>query len=262
MKADMKPTLLLAAMLMLAHPHAHAAESATAFDMVDLRLGMTLAQAKKALLAYDPAMRITEERSHYVYGDGAGVTLKTPDFVAYINGDRKVGASGSEGIALYFTPLPGDQKVVAIVRTLHNMPDPPTGRQYRDSLTKKYGKPVKAESGGLVRWEFPAGRVSCLVNDSFGAVFGPGSGTRFLRQIFQGGVPGRFNKPGIQDLSQCASYLEYNVGLETQAAAFVTAHMVDVEGYARGELSARQWVADLTAEARKAREARGTAPRL
>lgn len=144
MKADMKPTLLLAAMLMLAHPHAHAAESATAFDMVDLRLGMTLAQAKKALLAYDPAMRITEERSHYVYGDGAGGTLKTPDFVAYINGDRKVGASGSEGIALYFTPMPGDQKVVAIVRTLHNMPDPPTGRQYRDSLTKKYGKPVKA----------------------------------------------------------------------------------------------------------------------
>jgi hypothetical protein len=255
------PILPLAVLAILANAPVRAEDRTPAFDIVGLRLGMTVDEAKAALKAYDPAIAINEHRQYYTYSDGVTHGLRSQDFVFYIDGSRKIVEGnqwGDEGIALYFSPTPDDQRVTYITRSQSNTPNPPTGQQYRDALIKKYGTPTD-DSSGLLKWVFPAGKVDCTTG---AGTYHPSRGN-FLKYIFNGGVPGKFQKSGVTDLSQCASYLEYGVGLgATAPASNVTAAMIDVEATVRGEIRAREWVAGLTEQARKAREAKGTAPKL
>lgn len=262
MKLRAKLSMLsLAVLAILTNVPVRAADRAPVFDIVGLRLGMTVDEAKAALKAYDPAITINEHRQYYTYSDGVTNGLRSQDFVFYIDGSRKIVEGnqwGSEGITLYFSPTPDDQRVTYITRNQHNTPNPPTGQQYRDALIKKYGTPTD-DSSGRFRWVFPAGKVDCTIG---AATYNPSRG-KFLKYIFNGGAPGKFIKRGITDLSQCASYLEYGVGFNAAGpASNMTANMIDVEATARGELRARKWVAGLTEKARKAREAKGKAPKL
>jgi hypothetical protein len=253
--------LALGAMLAATSFAARAQDKAAAFDIVGLRLGMTVDEAKAALLAHAADMNITEQRQRYAYSDGVNHGLRTEDFIYYLSGGRKLvdgNQWGDEGFTLYFSPPPGVARVVAMTRNLHNVPNPVTGEQYRDALSKKYGAPTQAASHAL-RWNFPAGRVGCIA----------GSGTYpltaqkgILRYVFEGGVPSRFVVGQAKDLSDCASYLEYAVSLGASPAKFVTATMVDVEATARAELAANAWVAGLKAAAVKARESKGQGPKL
>lgn len=253
--------LSLALAGILASFTAHAEDKAPGLDIVGLRLGMTVAEAKAGLKAYDPAAKIAEHRQYYSYSDGVNNGLRSPDFVFYIGMSRKIiegNQWGDEAISLFFSPTSNDQRVTAIIRRQHNTPNPPTGLQYRDALIKKYGAPID-ESSGRLRWEFPAGKVDCTVGVG---TYSPTRG-KFLKYVFQGGVPGTFNKRGITDLSQCASSLEYALGFNLPGpASNVTATMIDVEGTARGEIRANEWIDAMTEKARKAREAKGKAPTL
>jgi hypothetical protein len=262
MKLRAKLSILSVAVLaILTNVPVRAEVQAPVVDIVGLRLGMTVDEAKAALQAYDPAITINEYRQHYTYSDGVTHGLRSQDFVFYIEISRKIVEGnqwGDESIALYFSPTPDDQRVTYLTRNLSNTPNPPTAQQFRDALIEKYGTPAD-ESAGLLKWVFPAGRTDCTTGAQ---TYHPSRGN-FLKYIFNNGVPGTFQKPGITDLSQCASNLEYAVGLSAAApASNVTAKMIDVEATVRGELRASEWVAGLTEQARKAREAKGTSPKL
>lgn len=238
----------------------YAQNEAASFDIVGLRLGMTVEEAQAALTAYDPAMAVDIYRQHYVYSDGAGTPLKTDDFVAYIQGSRTVvdgNLWGSESFELYFTPTPENQRLAYIKRSQSNLPNPPTGQQYSDALIGKYGEPANQDSTSL-RWQFPASKKNCT--GSVGS-YSPSRGN-FNRLVFENGDPTRFIKRDVTDLSQCASLLEYQIGPSTSPAAYVTATMIDVAATAAGELRANAWVNELADNARKAREAKATKPKL
>lgn len=260
MQRRRRPFVLAAALLAMTW---HAARADTSFDIVGLRLGMTLAQARAALQAHDPKVKIEEQRRYFGYSDGINNQLRSEDFVFWLSASRFVvegNQQGSENLTLYFSPKPGEQRVIGIGRIQSGMPNPPTGRQYRDALVAKYGKPSSEDSSGLVRWEFPAGKSNCMTK----SVHRLSSGKSILIPIYGNptGNPDRFQKPGVKSLSDCASYLQYTVGLPTRPATEVRALMLDVEAAARGELAANQWVSELREKARKAREAKGKGPTL
>jgi hypothetical protein len=253
--------LSVAAAALFTDAAVRAENEAPGLDILGLRLGMTVDEAKAALKVHDPAVKIAEYRRYYTYSDGVTHGLRSPDFVFYIESSRKIVEGnqwGDEAIALYFSPTPDDQRATYITRSQSNTPNPPTGQQYRDALIKKYGTPTN-ESNGQLQWLSPAGKVDCTVG---AAKYHPSRG-HFLRYVFQGEVPGKFVKRGVTDLSQCASHLEYALGFNLAGPATnVTAKMLDVEATARGEMRARQWISGLTETARKAREAKGKGPKL
>lgn len=229
-------------------------------DIIGLRLGMTVAEAKAALTAYDPAIRIDEHWQYFVYSDGVNHGLQTEEFLAYIDATRQVVNGnhwGSEGISVFFSSPPEEARIVAVTRTLDNTPDPLTSQQFREALVVKYGAPA-SESSFEMRWLFPEGKVDCVLNSGS---YHPTQGD-FLRHVFQGGVAGRMNNPQAKDIADCAAYLVYRVGTGSLPASNVTALMIDVAGKAGSELAASDWVHDLAEAARKTRESGATAPKL
>ena len=228
-------------------------------DIVGLRLGMTVAEVKAALSAYDPAITIDEQWQYYSYGDGVNV-LRTEDFLAYINAHQQVISGdhwGSEGFSVFFSSPPEEARAVAVTRTLDNTPHPLTSQQFREALVAKYGAPA-SESSHEMRWLFPEGKVDCVLNSGS---YHP-THDDFLRHVFQGGVAGRMNNPQAKDLSDCAAYLVYRVGTGTFPASSVSALMIDVAAKATSELAANEWVNGLAEAARKTRESGAEAPKL
>ena len=253
----------VAALHIGAMPAAFAGTGAGVFDIVGLRLGMTPQEARSALLANDPGAKIEEERRYFVYSDGINHGLRSEDFLhslstSHLSDNRR----SAESLTLDFSPKPTMPRVVGIHRIQDRTPNPPTGQQYRDALVTKYGKPLSEQSGGVLRWEFPAGKSNCMQRSTHMLA----AGKSILIPIF-GGIPAPgaqpvFARREFKDLSQCASYLEYAVGAPSGPANDVRATMVDVEATARGELAANEWLADLKDNARRAREAKGKAPTL
>src|SRR3546814_11174372 len=80
-----------------------AAVPAEAYDwnIVVLRLGMSVEETKAALKAYDPAITVDEHWQYFAYSDGVNHGLRTEDFIAYMDAYRQVISDnqwGSEGI--------------------------------------------------------------------------------------------------------------------------------------------------------------------
>lgn len=233
---------------------------AQSFDVVGIKLGMSVEEVYKALKAHGVDKSDTQEhRQHYNYSDGIE-HFKTDDFVFYIDAIKRKGSSDS--LSVFFSPGPRGGHAVAVVRTMENQTNPPTRRQYLAALKNKYGAPA-SEDINTVQWNFPAGKTQCLVG-SVGA-YQP-TQPSILKKIYGANVGSRsgvLHNSKAKSLSDCASYLTYAMPSgDDSPVTTVRAVMVDVAGTADGELSASEWVSGLTEQARKAREAKGAAPDL
>ncbi|MCF8710129.1 hypothetical protein [Rhizorhapis sp. SPR117] len=82
-------------------------------EIAGLRLGMTEAEARAALRALDPALRITPVMGVSNYSDGVNPILKTAEFL-----DRLEGSKGHQGASftVYFSGPAGEVRVIGISR--------------------------------------------------------------------------------------------------------------------------------------------------
>lgn len=230
------------------------------FDIVGIRLGMSVEEVYKALAAYDINENgIQEYLQHFNYSDGVE-QFKTDDFVFYIDAFKSTDTNDS--LSIFFSPGPQGGNVVAVVRTMENRTNPPTRRQFLDALKNKYG-PLTSEDISTAQWNFPAGKIQCLV----GAV-GAYQPTQpsILKKIYGANVGSRdgiLHNQQAKSLSDCASYLTYAMPSgDDSPVGMARAVMVDVAGTADGELSANEWVAGLAEQARKVRESKSAIPAL
>jgi len=82
-------------------------------EIAGLRLGMTEAEARAALRALDPALRITPPVMGVSnYSDGVNPILKTPEFLDRLEGSKGQGAS----FTVYFSGPAGEVRVIGISR--------------------------------------------------------------------------------------------------------------------------------------------------
>ncbi|PTN09712.1 hypothetical protein [Nitrosomonas aestuarii] len=250
-----KVKILLTIMLCICGNYVHAQD----FDVIGLKLGMTVEEVHKVLKDYDVESNIKEHRQYYNYSDGVE-HFKTDDFVYYIDAIKR--KENNDYLSIFFSPGPQGGRVVAVTRTLENKAQPPTRGQYLSALKKKYGQPT-SEDISTVHWDFPAGKIQCLVG-AIGA-YQP-THPSILKKIYSANVGSRdgiFHNSKVKSLSDCASYLTYSMPSgDNSPVTEARAIMVDVAGIANGELAANEWVDGLAEQARKAREAKGEMPDL
>ncbi len=129
------------------------------FDIFGLKLGMTVGEAKAALLAHGVEPAIEEQRQYYTYSDGVNHNLKTEEFVTAMAAVRQT--NSSDNFSVFFSPGPRGGKVVAVIRTVSSPNNPPIRSQYRDALIRKYGSPT-SEDTSTIRWDLPEGKVQCI----------------------------------------------------------------------------------------------------
>jgi hypothetical protein len=207
---------------------------------------------------------VSEQRLYYTYSDGVNHGLKTDDFIWYISGAKDSSDGFKKRIdsfTLVFSSPPDEQRLVAIIRNYENYVTPPTTDEYRAALVDKYGAPSETPYGKQV-WYFPAGTVNCVVGG-----FSPLGQKDILKTIFEnaqgGGVTTRLLNMSAKSLDDCASYLEYSVSpVPSEPATSVTATMVDVQSWARANLSANEWVEGLRRDAISKREGKSDKPAL
>ncbi|CAM3829845.1 hypothetical protein [Rheinheimera salexigens] len=229
------------------------------YDIVGLKLGMSVEQVQAALKSYGVDKKnIQERRRYFNYSDGVEL-FQTDDFVAYIYANRNKD-NNFENLSIFFSFGPPGGKVVAITRTIENRTNPLTRSQFLTALKSKYGQPT-SEDISTVYWSFPAEKVQCIA----GAVGGyrPDQPS-ILKKIYGANVGSRdgiFHIRTVNSLEQCSSYLTYAMPTgDASPVTTATAVMVDVAGTAEGELSANEWVEGLADKARKEREAKAVKP--
>lgn len=253
----------LAAILLLAV--AAPAAAAQEWDIAGIRLGMTEAEARAALTAFDAGLKVVPVMGVFNYSDGVNPILKTPEFL-----DRLEGSKGNEGVSVkvYFSGPVGEVRVISVYRTVTAVPAPPTASQFVQALFSKYGQPSgtsRANKQHLV-WE-SSGKPSCIrIKDGNRVSLDAVSGTSLMvnaavEQFFtqrRNNIMGRGLIPN--DLTQCGAYLGYNYMGDPVRSFFAEAN--DLGAMVATERSRTAWVKQLQAEAVRKRQGQGQAPKL
>src|SRR3546814_19554812 len=81
------------------------------WNIVGLRLGMSVEETKAAMKAYDPAITLYDNWQYFAYCDGVNHGLRTEDFRYNIADYRPVGRDNqwvSEQMTLFFQSTPGE----------------------------------------------------------------------------------------------------------------------------------------------------------
>lgn len=236
------------------------------FDIVGLKLGMTLEEVEKTLLDYGAIPEsIQQQHQFFHYHDGAELH-KTEPFLHSVTAGKEVrGEKGrdQESLVVYFSPPPGDSRVVAITRNINARNNPTTKGQYMSALNDKYG-PYQTIGSRLVWW-FPEGKQSCYgatnlvvfpdIDKIMKSIF-LSSGNRYFLD--------RFQNTQLTSVDDCAGYLVYEMGmLQPDAPAnSVTATMIDAPTWVKANLKSMEWVEQLKTEATEARLAGSSKPTL
>ena len=237
---------------------------AAELDIAGLKLGMSPAQAKAALVAFGIApARIQESRSSYRYTDGVN-SHSTAEFLDRMVADKmeiRNGLRVGDTFNLHFAPPPKGGQLVMIWRKTDNPVDPPTVGEYRTTLFDKYGKPDLDRPGSPI-WLDPHGAVNCTVN-------APQNVSSVMSSIYMGSDKTGWrlnhlrNVNKVRDPSQCARMLEYTIPTSpNQPAKRVTAVLTDVPGWGTAYLSTLEWIEAQRQAAVKARESKASKPRL
>jgi len=237
------------------------------FDIVGLKLGMTDAQVKKALVDYGiPASDIKETRQFYGYSDGIKSDYRTQEFLSGIGASKSLQADHNESFRILFSPPPEGGRVVAIARNIKNQTNPPTIEQYGKDLQEKYGPTISHRLTNINQWMFGQGSMNCLDSSQSGEFGLPLNTGGILEKVFHAEgsriLTDRFRNGRVKDLNECANMLQYELPRYVSLATSVTATMIDVQSWVKAQLAANAMVESLRQEAIKKREGRGTKPVL
>lgn len=231
-------------------------------DIVGLKLGMTVDEAREAIAAYNPDLAIqppVEKVFQYRVGNQ---TRKTDPFVSYIFAVS--GKKQKDDIYVYFSFPPGEPRAIAISR-LHNNFDPPIPREnYRKALFEKYSEPSaiqKDKTGDESRkmywyqWHIGDGKVQCVPYASGGRDVEGQFGSMGDTAVEKGEALQRITDPSTgamlnaeaKDPADCAILLTYELNRDPLFAARGT--LIDVAGAAKSEQGLSAWIDELVRQA-------------
>lgn len=236
------------------------------WDIVGIRLGMSPEQARAAMAAHAPKAQITDYTRQFVYSDGVK-EQQLPSFLGSINASQGP-TNKSETLEVMFSAPPMEQRVIRVIRTLVMYDDPLPMERAMAAVAQKYGKPPKVleanlGSGNFSRWVEP-GKTVC------GDTASTSMDARQAPPVDNS--PSGFSQYGIwqrrklapADASNCSAALVVN--LVTRPGDSFVREMKFVmtdPGYAVPAMRATaKQIADLEAQARKARQNSGAAPKL
>ena len=259
--------VFLSALLGLALP-ATAAPDAK-LDIAGVRIGMTEAEVRAALTAFDPSLTVTAVASVFNYRDGVNM-LQSPEFLDRLEG--KVGRNGDPNLKVYFSGPVGEVRVIGVSRAFRSLDAPPTSAQFLQSLAAKYG-PLSGFSRDNQRhpvWESD-GRPSCIrgrggMNNAvwidLDSSFGPGLVASSSAQAFLSARSSAVTHKGLlpTDLTQCGAYLGYYY-FGDPVRSF-EAELFDLGAVVATQRSREAWVNQLQADAVRKREGQGQTPKL
>ncbi len=248
---------------------AGAAAAAPTWDAVGLKLGMTEQEARAALKAHAPQGRLADKLLKFTFSDGAK-QQETPAFLSTLE-SRIPGPAGSldnEGIELTFSPPPSPQRVVRVRRAVTSYGDPPALPRVIDSFVQKYGKPANQATYGVgtkttvLDWVEPGRPVCGHKGDaSKGLLMTPVAQAPDALRIYQ---RWQQQKLAPADLSTCSARLRATLTTQPggSSVATIVVEMSDASHAVPALEATAKWLADLEAEARRARLNSGAAPKL
>lgn len=155
-----KLSALIAPALLAMSLSAHAAPD---WDIVGIRLGMNVTQARAAISAHIPKAQITDFARRFAYSDGTR-QLQAPEFLSSVTAHIQNPNNTSETIEVMFSAPPMEQRVIRVIRTLglHGAPLPM--ERATASVLQKYGKPQRSFDasgrGAILRWN-ESGKPVC-----------------------------------------------------------------------------------------------------
>lgn len=239
-----------------------ASTPAAKMDIAGVRIGMTEAEARAALTAFDSSMRVIRTTSRYNYsaGEGRPDNLSTPEFLDRLEVRTANGAV--DLFIVYFATPPAAPRVIAIERpNLAHVPNPPTQQQFRSSLLAKYGQPSFSGEGEIV-WE-EAGKPRCAMSRRDGR---PSLSIELARnRVFPTlRHEQQYHTRGLTlpaDPATCGQVLSYVHGT-SGPVTIARASLIDFGAVWSAELGSSRWVNGLKAEAKRKADAQAQAPKL
>lgn len=228
------------------------------FDIVGLRLGMTEQQARDALKAHDPQLRLNTKTVSYTYSDGVKQHQTAPALAEIVAASMQ----GTENITLLFSQPPQPARLVG-VRRVASLPNPPTHDQMVQATLQKYGPPAvnrpreRLKPETRLIWIEP-GKPQCWRTSAKQvAVFTPASPVLDVLQQFA-----QRQKMGFApaDLSQCGAIAQFVTA--TDPVRSFTVEMTDTGPWLDTLKATNAWVSGLEAEAKRTRVGAGATPKL
>lgn len=247
---------------------AAAAGPAPDWDIVGLKLGMTPAQARAALLAHASKAEISDTTRQFTYNDGVR-DQALPGFLASITARQGATLTKSETLEVMFSAPPMEQRVIRVIRHVAMVDDPLPMERAMETVTQKYGKPPKLRvasdsRGNVLRWDEP-GKTVCgdTSPNSFDGLVPPP--VDHQPQALSGYEAWKRRKLAPADASSCSGALLINLITSTPRGSLVSEikfTMTD-PGYAIPAMQATaKQIADMQAQARKSRGSSGPALKL
>jgi hypothetical protein len=244
-------------------------------DIVGLRLGMTVDEAREAIRKYNPDLKIQPPVEKVLQYRVGNETRKTDPFVSYLFAVS--GKKQKDDIYVFFSFPPGEPRAVAITR-LHNNFDPPIPREtYYKALVEKYGEPSAAQKdrhGDEARrqywhqWHVGRDKVQCAPNFDGGRDVEGQFGSLSARAVERGevlkritdGSTGKMRNAEAGDPSDCATLLTYELNYDPLFAAMGA--LVDIAGAAESERRMSQWLEELARHGDKRTPTAAGSPKL
>lgn len=238
------------------------------WDIVGIRLGMNPQQARAALQAHAPKAEITEYTRQFSYDDVVRQQA-LPAFLGSIIATQGATPSKSETLEVMFSAPPMEQRVIRVIRTVTMQDDPIPMDRAMALVSQKYGTPPRTLAasdgrGQVSRW-VEAGKTVC--GDT-----APTSGDARLTPPVDNAPAGlshyeawKRRKLAPADAADCGAALAVNLVTRSPRETLVTQMKFTMTdpGYAIPAMRATaKQIGDAQAQARKAREGSGAAPKL
>ena len=237
------------------------------WDIVGIRLGMSPEQARAAIKAHAPKAEVTDTTRQFSYNDGVR-QQQTPGFLGGITATQGP-SNKSETLEVMFSAPPMEQRVIRVIRTLVMIDDPLPMERAMAAVTQKYGQPPRVLEahngrGNFLRW-VEAGKTVCGDN-------APTSMDARQTPPVDNSPAGlspyeawQRRKLAPADAAQCSAALVVNLVTRAPREPLVTEmkFVMTDPGYAIPAMRATaQQLADLQAQAGKARQNSGATPKM
>ncbi len=205
------------------------ADSGASEDLLDVRLGMPMAQAEKIASKTYPGNPVVQRAKYRIaYKE---VTAESRPFVQYVE-YTKATADTTDQLLLGFNSPVGDSRVVSMERLINFAPhaaDEPLVSSIQASLFKKYGTPSGKNTflGTQFWWAYnQKDRLPCESGDCFAdynATYGVGASTSGGRLTALHTDGGDFNlSPDGNSIGHVSASADFNLALAQRCGAFIS----------------------------------------